>query len=114
LATFLGGGAIFKTIAERKLRNADQQAELDAKVEADEDTARKSFRDELRDTIKQLYAEIAALRLLHENCQKDRLKDREELSYMRGQMELMTGKMVIVPAALIGPAIAGEPKESIK
>ena len=105
LVTFVGGGAIFKTLAERRIRSADKQAELEAKTAADEDAARKDFRNELRETIRQLYAEIAELRTAHADCQDNRMKDREELAYFRGQVELLTGQMAIVPKSMLHPIV---------
>ena len=99
--TFVGSWALFRTIAERKLRSADKKAELEAKTAADEDAARKDFRNELRATIQQLYTEIGYLRTAHEACQEHRLQDREELAYLRGQVELLTGRVAVVPKSIL-------------
>lgn len=91
----LGGGtlgATIKVLIDKRVPSVKEEADRVALREDAEDKSRTAFREELRDEIKEL-------RKLHAECQKDREHDRVELWYLRGQVEILRGSLVVVPKA---------------
>ncbi len=92
--TALGGSAvtmgILKVWIERKTLNVDQERDRVIKREVAEDKARDDFRDTLRSDVKEL-------RAMHMQCLQERVLDSRLIGELKGQVELLTGKMVLIP-----------------